>query len=210
MEGFGQEAEGFLSRILSAKDKNTDLFLNFVMKNLAKEVVGGGGGGIDSTSAEAASAAGSSEDSFFFDGCSEDNRQRLINLAEERLSGLSIVLSHRLGSVLKQYLVQQQEKMSSLSFSRISVPRLSSAEMAVHYSHCFRTWVESPHVSYVAGNPDLLGHLSPRDCFVFHLFAFHTCFRSKGDNCYALCVSGVSSIGENIVFGGGGRGSWKF
>jgi len=131
-----------------------------------------------------------------FDGCSEDARQRLMDLADEKLQGMSIVLAQRLGPVLKDFIIKDQERRIANSYGRIAMPRTRTREMALNYATCFRQWTQSPFVTYKTANPSDLGAITPLHAFVLHLWAMMTCFRSRSDNMFTICVSGVSSVGE--------------
>jgi uncharacterized membrane protein YgcG len=72
--------------------------------------------------------------------------------------------------------------------------------MARMYRAAFTQWTESPHVSYVAGNRIQLGSLSPKECFVLHVFSFMGCFRTKPDDLFAVCLTGETSVGKSLIF----------
>ncbi len=133
-------------------------------------------------------------------GASEENKQELLDLADDRLSGLSILMNHKFGNILKQHLVLKEETKAAKNFSHIYLPLPDLKKMSIMYKECFNSWVDSPFVNYVAYNKLLLGALSEKDCLILHLFAFLTCYRAKGDNLYAVCISGCSTAGKTMLF----------
>jgi len=179
------EVEALLSRILTKKDKETDSFLSFVAQEMSNQ------------EREEESNFDSQEHDSVFDGCSEESRQLLVDLADQKLQGMSLVLAQRLGPILKEFIVKDQERKIASSYCRIRVPRLPTRIMSENYATCFRQWVESPFVSYKTGNPSDLGGIDAKHVFVLHLWSMMTCFRTRADDMFALCVSGLTSTGTS-------------
>ena len=136
----------------------------------------------------------------FYDGVSEDDKQVLVDAAKEKLGALSPVICNKLLPLVVKQLVDEHERRVSASFARVRVPKSPTASMARMYRAAFTQWTESPHVSYVAGNRIQLGSLSPKECFVLHVFSFMGCFRAKPDDLFAVCLTGETSVGKSLIF----------
>jgi len=136
----------------------------------------------------------------FYDGVSEDDKQVLIDAAKDLLSTLSPVACNKLLPLVVKQLVDEHEKRVSRSFGHIRLCKTSMHSMAKMYRTAFAQWTDSPYVSYVAGNPILLGNLTPKECFVLHVYSFVGCFRAKPDDLYCLALSGETSVGKSLVF----------
>lgn len=136
----------------------------------------------------------------FYDGVSEDDKQVLVDAAKEKLGALSPVICNKLLPLVVKQLVDEHERRVSASFARVRVPKSTTASMARMYRAAFTQWTESPHVSYVAGNRIQLGSLSPKECFVLHVFSFMGCFRAKPDDLFAVCLTGETSVGKSLIF----------
>lgn len=131
----------------------------------------------------------------FYDGVSEDQKQMLMETARAQLTALSPVICNKLLPLVIKQLFEEHEKRVAASFGRIIVARTPTSDMAKMYRAAFSQWTDSPFVSYVAGNTDLLGKLTAKECFVLHVYSFMGCFRSKSDNCYAVGITGETSVG---------------
>ena len=200
-----------MEQILTKKEVKVDFFLNTVADYISEELKEKtrdeqqlpqqkrlkqsqlGGDNLDSP-------IKSDTNKYRLGGASEESKQELLDLADDKLSGLSILLNHKFGNILKQHLVLKEEAKASKDFGHIYLPVLDLRKMSLMYRECFNSWVDSPFVNYVAYNKLLLGALSEKDCLILHLFAFLTCYRAKGDNLYAVCISGCSTAGKTMLF----------
>ncbi len=72
--------------------------------------------------------------------------------------------------------------------------------MAKMYRTAFAQWIDSPYVSFVAGNPTQLGKLTAKECFVLHVYSFVGCFRAKPDDLYCIALTGETSVGKSLIF----------
>jgi hypothetical protein len=160
--------------LLTQKERLTDGLLSLLTER------NGGGSQLD----------GGEEDNFgFYDGVSEDDKQLLVEAAKDKLGALSPVICNKLLPLVVKQLVDEHERRVSASFGRIRLPKSPTDHMAKMYRAAFRQWTDSPFVSYVAGNQIQLGSLSPKECFVLHVYSILGCFRAKPDDCYAVAMS---------------------
>ena len=203
-----------MEQILTKKEMKVDLFLNTVADYISEELEEKNRGDEQQQPPQQKklkqsqlvdneeSRRPSQEDKYRLGeaGASEENKQELLDLADDRLSGLSILMNHKFGNILKQHLVLKEETKAAKNFSHIYLPLPDLKKMSIMYKKCFNSWVDSPFVNYVAYNKLLLGALSEKDCLILHLFAFLTCYRAKGDNLYAVCISGCSTAGKTMLF----------
>ena len=126
----------------------------------------------------------------------EADEQAFISQCSSQLADASLLLSHKYGTVFKEYLSRQQQQQFTQSYSQIPKNIVSKTNLCHMYAACFRRWIHSEHVSFNTANQTALGGLSPKDSFIFHLFSMATCRRIKGDDCFALSVVGRSSVGK--------------
>ena len=172
-------SEGDPGAILTRKDKSIDLYLHRVLEEVRLELEG-------------------ERD------CEEEHTEEYQKNFEERatarLNAESIMLGNKLGSVLKTYLESYYMSRQVSSLGRVSLPRKDLRSFSLDYGECFRGWVLSPHVTYEATNTVVLGNLSPLDCFVLHVWSFLVCYRTRGDNMFALSICGKSSVGKSVIF----------
>ncbi len=175
-----EEMEGSLGEVLSKKDKLVDSFLLRMAEKLCRDFEDAEGGPVTFVA--------------------EEKTQQLLDLTDEKMSDLSITLGHKFGAILKKYIVLCQERKASCALSRISVPSLNLKTMAENYRHCFTRFVDSPFVSYMATSVKELGQLTTKDAFVLHLWSMLNCYRSKGDQMMAICISGLTSVGKSSLF----------
>ena len=169
-----------MGNILSEKDKDVDNFLLHMAEKLSREFEGDESGRVTSVA--------------------EEKTQMLLDLTDERLSGISLTLEHKFGSILKKYITLCQERKASRALSRIKVPAQDLKLTAENYRHCFSSYVDSPFVTYAATCQKELGDLSVKDAFVLHLWCMMNCYRAKGDQMFAVSVCGVSSVGKSSLF----------
>ena len=127
----------------------------------------------------------------------EADEQALLAEAEDKLADASILLSHKYSGLLKALLSRKHQADFETAYSKIPTILTSGLNLGVVYNQCFNTWIDSPHINFATGNKMLLGNLSGKDCFILHLFAFATCKRAKCDDCYALSITGKSSVGKS-------------
>ena len=189
-EGVDQEFEikKMIASLLTNKERMTDGLL--VLLSVASG--GGGSGGDKSNNVDCKFE--------FYDGVSEDDKQALVEAAKDKLGVLSPVICSKILPLVIKKLTEEHERRVSASYGRIRTPKQPTACMAKMYRTAFRQWTDSPYVSYVAGNPIQLGGLSSKEAFVLHVYAFVGCFRAKADDCYALAVTGETSVGKSLVF----------
>ena len=126
----------------------------------------------------------------------EADEQAFISQCSSQLADASLLLSHKYGTVFKEYLSRQQQQQFTQSYSQVPKNIVSKTNLCHMYAACFRRWIHSEHVSFNTANQTALGGLSPKDSFIFHLFSMATCRRIKGDDCFALSVVGRSSVGK--------------
>jgi hypothetical protein len=130
----------------------------------------------------------------------EESNQALCNLAEEKMAEVGILVNHKFSGILKEYITLLQEKKRSRLYSSIALPTPDLTQSSLHYRDCFEAWTNSPFVSYKTSNILQLGRLSPKDCLLLHVFTFLTCNRVKGDNLFAICFSGASTVGKTTLW----------
>lgn len=130
----------------------------------------------------------------------EEKMQVLLDLAEERLSGMSISLEHKFGAILKKYITLCQERKASRALSRIKMPPQDLKMTAENYRHCFSAYIDSPYVTFAATSKAELGNISTKHAFVLHLWCMINCYRVKGDKMMAISISGKSSVGKSSIF----------
>ena len=193
-----------LNQILTKKDMKADFFLNCVADYISEEIREKEGGKSTAALSKKAKMSSSSTQEPAAEeevaAASEEKKQELLDLADNRLSELSILLNHKFGNILKQHIVQKEEANASKLFSHIQLPVRDVKKMSDMYKECYSAWVDSPHVTYAAYNKTLLGGLSEKNCLLLHLFAFLTCYRAKGDNLYAVSITGASTTGKTLLF----------
>jgi hypothetical protein len=136
----------------------------------------------------------------FYDGVSADDKQVLIDAAKEKLSALSPVACSKLLPLVVKQLVDEHEKRVSRSFGHIRLRKTAINSMAKMYRTAFAQWIDSPYVSFVAGNPTQLGKLTAKECFVLHVYSFVGCFRAKPDDLYCIALTGETSVGKSLIF----------
>ena len=73
-------------------------------------------------------------------------------------------------------------------------------ELISNYFICFKTFIESPYVSFKTANTHSLGNIQIRDYFVLQYLALATCKRIRQDACLQLGIAGISSIGKTVIF----------
>jgi midasin (ATPase involved in ribosome maturation) len=143
----------------------------------------------------------------FFDSLEKENKfagmsadlaqQSRFDEAFKKVSELSLVLSHRLESVIKFVLNQREQNTLKGLYGNIQASGPSQEESSEAYQKCFNTFVDClDAVSIKAGDPLLIGDLCPREAFILTFFAFITMKRSKGDNLMQLIICGKSSTGD--------------
>ena len=169
-----------MGSILTEKDKDVDNFLLHMAEKLCKEFEGDDSGRVTSVA--------------------EEKMQMLHDLTDERLSGISLTLEHKFGAILKRYITLVQERKASRALSRVRVPAQDLKTTSENYRQCFSSYVDSPYVTYAATCEKELGKLSAKDAFVLHLWCMLNCYRAKGDQMFAVSVSGVSSVGKSSLF----------
>lgn len=130
-----------------------------------------------------------------FDPCvgdgADDKQQAQISQATKKLAELSPVLSFRLGGILKSYMSHLQDLELEEAFADIEIEQLPLKEKSEIYGRCFDTLIDSRDcVSIATPNEAQLGNITPKDYFLFCLFAFCSCRRVKGDDLLQLVVSG--------------------
>ena len=130
----------------------------------------------------------------------EETNQALYNLAEEKMAEIGILVNHKFSGILKEYLTLLQEKKRSGLYSSIALPIPNLTQSSLNYRDCFEAWINSPYVSYRTTNTLQLGKLSPKECLLLHVFTFLTCNRVKGDNLFAICFSGASTVGKTTLW----------
>lgn len=133
-------------------------------------------------------------------GNAEENNQAVQDLAEEKMAEFGVLINHKFSGILKEYLVQLEEKRKGLLFSSICLPDQDIQTSSLNYRDCFEAWTSSPYVSYKTTNVLHLGKLSAKDCLLLHVFTFLTCYRVKGDNLFAICFSGASTVGKTTLW----------
>ena len=129
----------------------------------------------------------------------ESDEQALLGEAENKLAEASLMLSHKYGSVLKEYLSRKQQLGFVKSYSKLPKSLSSYLNLCLAYSKAFERWIGSEHVSFSTLNKTGLGALTAKESFVVHLFSMATCRRVKGDDCFALSVVGRSSVGKTRI-----------
>ena len=129
----------------------------------------------------------------------ESDEQALMAEAENKLAEASLMLSHRYGNVLKDYLSRKQQLGFVKSYSKLPKSLTSYLNLCLAYSKSFERWISSEHLSFSTLNKTGLGALTPKDAFIVHLFSMATCRRVKGDDCFALSVVGRSSVGKTRI-----------
>ena len=191
-----------LEQVLTKKDVKVEFFLNSLADSISEEIKVKGGSRVSGEKGgkQEQPPPPKKQKNVVMEGASEENKQQLMDLTDDKFSELSILLNHKFGHILKQHLVQKEESKAAKCLSQIKLPLQDVGKMFRMYRECFGAWVDSPFVSYVAHSKLPLGGLAEKDCFVLHLFAFLTCYRTKGDNLYALCVSGASTTGKTLIF----------
>lgn len=130
----------------------------------------------------------------------EENNQALITLAEEKMAQVGILVNHKFSGILKDYLLLLQENRKAGLFSSIQMPNIDLCISSLNYRDCFIAWIDSPFVSYRTTNKLQLGKLSAKESLILHVFAFLTCRRIKGDNLFAICFSGASTVGKSTMW----------
>ena len=167
------ELEAYLSQLLSNKDKSTEDFLRQLVDSLDPPAV--------------ASA--------------DETGRQWCDQAANRLSEISVTLSHRVAPLLQLLLNQKLNQSLTSTFGTLPPVQDSTQAMVKKYQKCFNTWVDSDDcVAFSTHNPRMLGTLHPKDVFVLTLFAFATCRRTKGDNILQLGIAGVSTCGKSTLF----------
>lgn len=169
-----------MGNILSDKDRDVDNFLLHMAEKLCREFECDENGRVSTVA--------------------EEKTQMLLDLTDERLSGISLTLEHKFGAMLKKYITLCQERKASRALSRVKVPPQDLKRTAENYRQCFSSYVESPFVTYAATCEKELGRLSTKDAFVLHLWCMLNCYRAKGDQMFAVSVCGVSSVGKSSLF----------
>ena len=202
-----------LDQILTKKEIKVDFFLNCVADYISEEIrekqqenktnhkkAKMSSSSSSSSNSNSCTQEPAAEEEEEVAAASEEKKQELLDLADNRLSELSILLNHKFGNILKQHIVQKEEANASKLFSHIQLPVRDVKKMSDMYKECYSAWVDSPYVTYAAHNKTLLGNLSEKDCLLLHLFAFLTCYRAKGDNLYAVSITGASTTGKTLLF----------
>ena len=204
-----------LDQILTKKEIKVDFFLNCVADYISEEIrekqqenktnhkkakMSSSSSSSSSSNSNSCTQEPAAEEEEEVAAASEEKKQELLDLADNRLSELSILLNHKFGNILKQHIVQKEEANASKLFSHIQLPVRDVKKMSDMYKECYSAWVDSPYVTYAAHNKTLLGGLSEKDCLLLHLFAFLTCYRAKGDNLYAVSITGASTTGKTLLF----------
>ena len=173
-----------VGELLTEKEQLTDGLLSLLTEQ--------GGGSVKE---------GTDEGNFgFYAGVSEDDKKVLVDAAKEKLGSLSPVICNKILPLVIKQLVEEHERRVSASYRRIRLPKTPTADMAKMYRAAFNQWIDSPFVSYVAGNVIQLGALTAKESFVLHLYSFMGCYRSKPDDNYAIAVSGETSVGKSLIF----------
>ena len=126
----------------------------------------------------------------------EADAQAYITQCSSQLANASLMLSHKYGSVFKEYLSRQQRQQFIQSYAQVPKNMITKTNLCQMYAACFKQWIHSEHVSFSTSNVTALGGLSAKDAFIFHLFGMATCRRVKGDDAFALSVVGKSSVGK--------------
>ena len=130
----------------------------------------------------------------------EENNQELITLAEEKMAQVGILVNHKFSGILKDYLILLQENRKAGLFSSIHLPVVDLRSSSLNYKDCFIAWTNSPFVSYKTTNILQLGKLTAKESLLLHVFTFLTCRRVKGDNLFAICFSGASTVGKSTLW----------
>lgn len=120
---------------------------------------------------------------------------------QEKISGESIVLSHRTSPLVQIMIEQKVKQVLDSTFVRVKSNSLDFKTMVENYSKCFNVWIDAENcVSFKAQNRTLLGKLSPKDTWILTFFAFCTNQRTKGDNLLQLGLTGCSTSGKSTLF----------
>ena len=121
--------------------------------------------------------------------------------AMQKLSDVSVTLSHRVTPLLQHMLHQKLNQTLNQSFVTLEPIQELALCMARKYRACFNAWVDAEDcVSFTTHNTTMLGQLSEKEVFILTLFAFATCRHVKGDNLLCLGVTGVSTCGKSTIF----------
>jgi hypothetical protein len=133
-----------------------------------------------------------------FDGLAADVAQELrYTLAFQKLSDHSLVLGHRLESLIKHVISQRENNQLRHLYGKIMATKPNQEFSARAYKKCFNGFVDDEtSVSYKAGDPLLIGTLSCKDAFILTYWSFVTMGRSKSDNIMQLIVCGKNSTGN--------------
>ena len=130
----------------------------------------------------------------------EENNQALLTLAEEKMAQVGILVNHKFSGILKEYLIMLQENKKAGLFSVIHLPIPDLRTTSLNYKDCFLAWIHSPFVSYKTTNTLQLGRLTAKETLLLHVFTFLTCRRVKGDNLFAICFSGATTVGKSTIW----------
>lgn len=124
-----------------------------------------------------------------------------IDQAKQKLTELSVTLSHKVMPLVHLLLEQKSADKVSRKFARISVQPADTSAMVKKYKACFNAWVDAQdYVSFKATNQKLLGKVDVKDMYIFTFFTFATCQRTKNDNLLMLGISGASTSGKSTIF----------
>jgi hypothetical protein len=127
-------------------------------------------------------------------------KQLRFEMAFKKVSELSLVLGHRLESLIKYVLNQREADQLVGLYANITASSPSCEESSQAYQECFDAFVDDESsVHFEAGDHSLIGKLSPKNAYILTFFSFLTVRRAKGDNVLQLLMVGKSSTG-NCIF----------
>lgn len=172
-----ESLECLRGKILSPKHKNAEKLLNKLMSDLN-----------DSSFKASVESADLSA------------QERLAH-AQKTLADTSIILAHKYGPIIKDFVTRQEDEVLNNKFATIKATPESSVEMAWKYRNCFNTWINAKDdVSIKVREKEELGKLSPVDAFTLLYFTTMTSRRQTGDRLLQLVVSGETTCGKTMIF----------
>lgn len=172
--------DGMITNLLTKKDEIAETFLSSLLESVRERLP--------------STLAGNSLSA-------DEYREIVLTEAGEQLHRSSIMLAHKYGPIMKQYIAEEYDSMVYSSLATVEVPEKSVLCMSSQYLACFKAFIEATDcLSFATGNPKLLGKVAPADVFVLTFFAMITCKRTKNDNTLQLVLSGITSCGKSTLF----------
>jgi hypothetical protein len=162
----GLNLEGLKNRLLSAKDKLGEEFIEKILQELEPN---------------------------FRKNSADLSLQEHLQHATAKLNDCSVILAHKFQPILKDYIALKEQQELVNQYGIIKAKEKEDLDLAKNYQLCFNAFLNaSEDVSVKMGDKDLCKNISPKDAFLLIYYGMATAQRQESDNLPQLAICGFT------------------